>query len=302
MAITINRQATWNKVGTDIRKATTAAEALEFSGLNYEVVKVPVYLSNGYKVPGAFATKKKGLNDTFGIVGSDYTVVQNSEAFSFIDGIIPEGLTFEKAGETKKMNYIIASLPSQYILKDEFKPYIIFQNSHSGNSSLRVAICPLRIVCQNQFSRAFRTAENSISLRHTNTIKGRMAEAQEVLKFSASYMDTFHKEALEMANIKLSDSQVFNVIDEYFVVDEEATDRKANNIEEKRNIFLNAYNSEDNQNFKGTAWGMVNAFSDYITHLNPGRNTDTAATRKFIKVTLKNNYMEQFINLVMAKA
>lgn len=295
---TITRMATWNKVGTDISEATSVKEALQISGLDYEVVKVPIYLSNGHRIENQFATKKKGTDDILGIVGKDYTVVQNEEAFSFVDGIISEGLAFEKAGETSYMNYIIASLPDQYILDDKFKPYIVFQNSHAGATTLKAAICPLRIICQNQFTMAFRNTENKISLRHSSSIHEKMNEAQEILKFTASYMDKFNEEATKMAINKISQDSVNKIIDQYFIVDDEASTRKANSIEEKKSIFLNAYNSEDNQNFKGTQWGLVNAFTDYITHIEPARKTEKSDISKFVSITFNQNFVNNFINMV----
>lgn len=301
MATTITREATWTNIGTDIREATSSLEALQIAGMDYEVVKVPVYLSTGYKIPDTYATKKKGTNDTFGIVGKDYTIVQNKDAFSFVDGIIPEGLTFEKAGETSYMNYIIASLPKQYILDDGFKPYIIFQNSHAGATTLKAAICPLRIICKNQFSIGFRQAASKISLRHSSSIHGKMVEAQQVLGFAAGYMDTFAKEAEKMALTKISNDQVQDIVNEYFVIEDDASTRAINRIEEKRNIFLNAYNAEDNQNFKGTVWGLVNGFTDYITHIDPARKTDKSDESKFVQVTFNTNLVENFINTVNSK-
>lgn len=295
---TITRTATWNKVGTDIRKATSVKEALQISGLDYTVVKTPIFLGNGSRIPNQFATKKAGTNEVLGIVGKDYTVVQNEEAFDFVNGIISEGLTFEKAGETSKMNYIIASLPEQYILDDKFKPYIIFQNSHNGATTLAAAICSLRIICQNQFTRAFRTADNKISLRHSVNITNNLAEAQEVLKFQADYMDTFKAEAEEMALTKVSTEQVNKILDKYFIIDEAATEAKAIRIEEKKNIFLNAYNSDDNGNFRGTVWGMLNAFTDFNTHMEPTRTTDKSDVRKFVKVTFKTSAIENFLSTV----
>lgn len=297
-ATTITREATWNKVGMNIREATSVKEALHISGLDYEVVKAPIYLSNGKKIPGQFATKKKGTDDVFGIVGKDYTIVQNEEAFSFVDSIISEGLTFEKAGETAWMNYIIASLPEQYILDDGFKPYIIFQNSHAGATTLKAAICPLRIVCQNQFTVAFRNSTNKIALRHSSSILSKLDEAQQILKFQASYMDSFAKEAERMATTKFSTEQINSIIDNTFLVKEDDSTRKANSIEENRQIFLNAYNAEDNQNFIGTAWGLVNAYSDFITHIEPKRKTDKSDMSKFVQVTFNPQAMEKFINIV----
>lgn len=298
MATTITREATWNKVGTDIREANSVKEALQISGLDYEVVKAPIYLSNGHRIKDQFATKKKGTDEVFGIVGKDYTIVQNEEAFSFVDGIISEGLTFVKAGETSYMNYIIASLPEQYILDDKFKPYIIFQNSHAGATTLKAAICPLRIICQNQFTMAFRNSENKISIRHSSSIHEKMDEAQHILQFNAEYMDSFNKMANEMAANKIGDEKAMDIIDKYFLVDDNASTRKVNSNEEKKAILLNAYNAEDNQNFRGTQWGLVNAFSDYITHLDPARKTNKSNISKFVNVTFNNGLMNNFISMV----
>lgn len=298
MATTITREATWNKVGTDIREANSVKEALQISGLDYEVVKAPIYLSNGHRIKDQFATKKKGTDEVFGIVGKDYTIVQNEEAFSFVDGIISEGLTFVKAGETSYMNYIITFLPEQYILDDKFKPYIIFQNSHAGATTLKAAICPLRIVCQNQFTMAFRNSENKISLRHSSSIHEKMDEAQHILQFNAEYMNSFNKMATKMAATKIGEEKALEIIDKYFLVDDNASTRKVNSNEEKKVILLNAYNAEDNQNFRGTQWGLINAFSDYITHVDPARKTNKSNISKFVNVTFNNGLMNNFINMV----
>ena len=103
----MRREATWINIGKDIRTAKSITEALNLSGLDYTVEKKQVYLENGTPVPGQFATVKAGTNDVFGIVGDQYEIVQNADAFNFIDGIIPEGLEFVKAGETHNMTYII---------------------------------------------------------------------------------------------------------------------------------------------------------------------------------------------------
>ena len=72
------RTATWNQVGTTTKTATSVEEALKISHLDYTVEKVPVYLENGTPIPGAFCTKKEGTDETFGVVGSQFEVIQNT--------------------------------------------------------------------------------------------------------------------------------------------------------------------------------------------------------------------------------
>lgn len=283
------RTATWTNIGSDIRKASTVQEALELSGLNYTVEKVPVYLDNGLQVPGAFCTKREDSDITYGVVGSQFEIVQNIEGFDFINNMIPEGLKFLKAGENKKFIYIIAQLPSIDVLGDEVAPHIIFQNSHSGSTTLKATIAPLRIVCENQFNMTFKKANNKISLRHTKSIKGRLHTAQEVLIQSSEYLSEFQKSALLMAQKKVSKSQVDDLMDKIFYIKEEFTPTQVRRVEEKRDKFLKAYQAEDNQNFIGTQWGLVNAYTDFVTHKELRKDTPQALENHFIKSTLKGS-------------
>lgn len=283
------RTATWTNIGSNIRKASTVQEALELSGLNYTVEKVPVYLDNGLQVPGAFCTKREDSDITYGVVGSQFEIVQNIEGFDFINNMIPEGLKFLKAGENKKFIYIIAQLPSIDVLGDEVAPHIIFQNSHSGSTTLKATIAPLRIVCENQFNITFKKANNKISLRHTKSIKGRLHTAQEVLIQSSEYLSEFQKSALLMAQKKVSKSQVDDLMDKIFYIKEEFTPTQVRRVEEKRDKFLKAYQAEDNQNFIGTQWGLVNAYTDFVTHKELRKDTPQALENHFIKSTLKGS-------------
>ena len=291
------RTATWTNIGHDIRKATTVEEALKLSHLDYTVEKVPVFLEDGTPIPGAFCTKKEDSLETFGVVGKEFSIIQNIEGFDFINALVGEGLTFLKAGENRKMVWIIGQLPTIDILGDKVTPHVIFQNSHSGNTTLKATIAPLRIVCQNQFNITFQKADNKISLRHTSSIKERLHTAETVLAQNSIYLDEFKKKAEEMASAKVSKAKVDSFLDTIFEVKADFNPTQTKNIEEKRARFLAAYQAEDNQNFIGTQWGLVNAYTDYVTHKELKKDTPTALENHFIKTTLKGS-MNEFIHQV----
>ena len=52
----------------------------------------------------------------------------------------------------------------------------------------------------------------------------------------------------------------------------------------------------DNVNFKGTAWGIINAYADYITH-KPVKNTKNADENKFEMVTFAP-YFNQILSVL----
>lgn len=296
------RTATWNNVGKNISEATNVKEALQFAGLDYEVIKAPVYLSSKKRIEGKFATKIKGTDEVFGIVGKDFQLVQNEDAFEFVNHLVPEGLKFVKAGMAANNNlvYMIAKLPERKIVDEGIEPYVIFQNSHSGFTTLKAAIAPLRIVCQNQFKVAFREAKDSISLRHTKNINGKLHEAQEVLSLSAGYMDTVKKESERLAAIKLSDEEAIKIVNSFYDYDElTATERTKNSMEEQRRNLLNIYNNtEDLANYHGTAYGLFQSYADMITHADSKRKTKNWEESRFITVTFNPNYMNKLVSII----
>ena len=299
------REATWTNVGTNVEMSTTVQEVLEKAKLDYEVEKRPMYIDSdngngGILVPDKYATYDVTNGRIKGVVGNTYKILQNRDAFDFVNGI-DDKLSFVKAGETKSgMIYIIGRLDDVTVLGDKITPYVIFQNGHNGIYTLKTTICPLRIVCQNQFAMSFKSSPNTISIHHSNSMEGRLVEAQNLMKDVAGYMKKFNNTAEELASTKFTGNakDIFNA---FFT---EAMTKKDNEkqlavVEDKTTLISNIYNYDDNQNFRGTVWGLVNAYADYTTHILPMRNTDTSEENKFVSVTMDPRVMQAFIKFAM---
>lgn len=295
------RTNTFTKLGTNTIGATTVDEALRIGGLDYEVHKKPIFLADGTIIDGNQATVRNTDDHVYGIVSDKYNVVQNRDAFGFID-YMKDDIQFEKIGETSGgMIYLIASLEPIKILGDEFKPHLIFRNSHNGRFQLQTTICPLRIVCQNQFNIAFRESPNTITIRHSSKAEKRLKEAFIVLKGTADYMKELNIKAEKWATTRVSDIEIQKVINELFPIQDDMKDYQIERMENARIQFMNAYKVNDNGNFRNSMWGMINAYSDYITHREPTRKTSTAEENKFVTVTFDPRLMMNFIQLVNSK-
>ena len=102
------RHVPWHGLGTVLQyPPKTAADAMKAARLDWEVGLKPVYCMEGeifYEIPEKKAIvrlDKWGQSDCrpFGLVGDDYQILQNRDAFSFFDPIIQTGgVTFETAG------------------------------------------------------------------------------------------------------------------------------------------------------------------------------------------------------------
>ena len=294
------RKSTWENLGKKVN-ALTVEEALNQGGLNYTVHQEPVFLENGIQVPNKFCNiRDDGV--IYDIVSDRYTIIQNNEAFSFIDCMGDVDLKLEKVGETQGgMIYIIGKLPAIDILGDTYQPHVIFRNSHNGKYQLQATIAPLRVVCQNQFNLAFKESPNTITIRHTATYGNKLANANEVIVGSSKYLETLKEQAEKFAQMKLSDSQVMEVIDSLFMIKDDMKNFQKERIENSRVQMIKAYRADDNQNFKNSIWGMINAYSDYITHKQPTRNTSTAAENQFLAVTFDPKLLQRMVDMCLVK-
>lgn len=290
------REATWTRVGTDVSQQTSVEEILKQAHLDYTVIKEPVYLHDGILVPSRIATVKKETREPIGLVSDRYEVYQNADAFKFLEEI-PD-IEFVRAGETYNgMVYIIGKLPSLTILDDTFTPYVIFQTSHNGWFSLRATICPLRIVCQNQFAMSFKNMENTISIRHSSRIDSCITEAQQLLKDTALYMQGFTNTAEELALLHITSTERNKIIDAFFESTKAITDRQKEALDEKKTRLNLCYQDADNANFTGTAWGLVNAFTDYETH-RERKQTERSAETTFSQVTFDASAMSRLLSII----
>lgn len=293
MTTMLNRTSTFDKIGTEI--TTTGIEnILNEAGLNHEIVKKPLMTGDGILVPGKVATfNTEGRY--YGVVSSAYQPVSNLEAFGAADYI--EDLKIIKAGETHNgKNYIIGQLPDVNILGDDFNLHFIMQNSFDGSCGIMGAITPLRIVCTNQFNVSFRNAKSTIKIRHSRTAPERIVAAREIWADIASYIKNFNEEAEKYATVRLTPNDVDNIINAIFPVKNDMTERQRATLETNKSLFRNAYLAEDNVNFKGTAWGIINAYADYITH-KPVKNTKNADENKF-EMVIFAPYFNQILSVL----
>ena len=185
------RTAPWHNMGTRVDEALTSKDALIYAGLDWQVLQEPVYTSAGELVSGYKVNVRDIDRNILGVVSDRYKIVQNEEAFSFTDALLGEGVKYETAGSIAngKIVWMLAKMPQRYIISgDAIEPYLVFSNTHDGSGAIRVAMTPIRVVCQNTLNLALRGAQRSWSARHTSNVLNRLDEARETLQLANAYM------------------------------------------------------------------------------------------------------------------
>ena len=301
------REVPWHGIGTKVDDAPTSADALNLAGLGWMVEQTDVYTDAGLVIPGYKANRRSTDGSILGIVSDRYKIVQNTEAFEFTDAIVGETeggvVKYETAGSLcgGKRIWLLAKMPTKKVLDDDVEPYMVFSNSHDGSGAIRIAMTPVRVVCQNTLNLAMNTAKRQWSTKHIGDMQSKLEEAKLCLQLADAYMTNLDIEADKLANKKLYEEQIAEILDEMLPVDDNASDRKKNNILQFKNHFWTAYNMPDIAKFEDSAWKAVNAMSDVVTHSAPQRNTTTYNENRWGKIMDGHPIMDQFTTLVNKK-
>lgn len=262
----------WHGLGQIVKGAMTSKEAIELGGLDYQVIKKPLFTEvDGKKIEVAnnFATLRSDNNDTLGVVGNRYEIVQNSDAFCFFDAIVGQKQAiFETAGALGKGEriFITAKMP-KYIrigdTDDVTEVYVILTNTHDGSGSVIAAITPVRIVCANTLRMALKNTINKVSIRHTKNVQDNLMEAHKLLKISNDYITEMQATVNALSLKKVSDKQVYDLVNTLFPSDSKNTTR-IDNI--KQEVLTSYFSGIGQEKVLGTAWGVLNGITHFTSH------------------------------------
>lgn len=281
------REPAWHRLGTVTAEALNAKDALKAAHLDgWDIRKQPLTTvdteGRSFTISGRYATVRHNPDpdgppfDALGVVGEDYQVVQNEEAFDFLTGLEDDGeATFETAGALKggARVFVTMRLPKQVRITgdDRLDLYVAVATGHDGEFAFHAFPTPVRIVCQNTLSIALRGARSSYVVRHDRGAAPKLAEARSVLKVTVEGGETLGRAAREMLSVPVSESDFMRMVERHFVPDPEKVTRKgAVAVRAMREDLRHlAFRSPTQEVGRGTAWGAFNAVSEWAEWVRP---------------------------------
>lgn len=298
----MNRTEPW-RYGTDVSHANSVEDAIIAADLDWEVVQTPalIRLSDGNILETPMRVNIRSDNNAFlGVVSDRYQIINNRDAFSFLTYLAD--FKFVSAGIVSggKTIWMCVELPSFNLLSESMKMCIVFSATHDGKGAIRAAITPVRPACSNTLNLAFKKAVRSFSLLHKGDVIGKIAMVGSIMEHESNYREVFQLESERLASIRLNNVMVNNLLETLFPMPEGATNRKKDIVESQRNGLLSAYNANDLGNFRGTAYGFLQAVSDFAYHSEPARQTATYRENKMKDVIKGNSLLDKALELLTA--
>lgn len=296
------RTAPWHNLGIRTDDALSSEEALIKSGLNWEVKQQPIRTNEGVLVEGYKANVRDLDNKILGVVTDRYKVVQNHEAFAFTDELLGRGIRYETAGSLAegKRVWLLAKLPAAYIIGGErLSPYLVFSNSHDGSGAIKVAMTPIRVVCQNTLNLALSTADRIWTTNHTGDINAKLESARETFCRAEEYMDALGNEIYKLNKVTVSDELITEMINDLLPIPTDISELQERNITRLRNdIRMRFYQAPDLQSLPQNAYRFINAVSDFATHAKPLRETAAYRENLFARTIEGNALIDKSYQLV----
>jgi phage/plasmid-like protein (TIGR03299 family) len=303
------KEKAWHGLGQIVQDYPTSKQALKFAGLDYEVEKRKIFtyaddtdpetdpeIDNDVvmewrvEVPDYYATVRKDNDEVLGVVGKEYEVVQNIDAFDFFDSIVGgDGIQYETAGALGKGEriFITAKLPGYIKVgsDDLIEKYLFLTTSHDGFGSITAAFTPTRIVCNNTLNAALRNCSNSIKIRHTVNAKERLEEAHKVMGISNKLSEQLNSIFNHWAKVRIKDAQVQRLIQIAMVPNKEVLQNlQDGKLDELSTAFKNVCNSvyeyrmanptQQTETTKGTVFGAYNAVTGYFQNVRSFKNDE----------------------------
>lgn len=278
------KEVPWHKLGKIVQEAPNAEEAIKLAGLDWTVGLKNLVTTEGIPVP-QMAVIRESDNGVLGVVGKNWTPVQNTKAFSFFDPFVDSGeCTFETAGSLMngKKVWILAKInrkPMQIAKGDEVAKYVMLSNGHDGLTAVKVGFTPIRIVCANtlRMAEGERKGNALLSIRHKQTVNEALDKVRDIVNVADQRFEATAEQYRQMLKMNVSKGTIDRFVKEVFFTHEEIKQRQEVRLEKMTETITRLFETGYGNNLKnvsGTGWALYNAATQYLSY-DSGRTEDT---------------------------
>lgn len=329
----LERQDAFHALGTQIPEGMSIEEALEFTHMaNWNVRKTPhrqiITLEDGTTtevgIPNTFTVLRDspftGAPEALGSVGNRWTPFSNESVANLcstlqgMGGVTPAAYGVLNGG---RKTFLAMKFPEGLSFRsprdgllDTTDLYLTVFNSHDGFGSLSANITPIRPFCANQQRMAESMAKTRFLLRHTGEEQVRMQQLEEMLGESFQYHQVYKEACEAQIERELDEDDVLRELNKLFMAqDPDLTERqrelRGDVVGQVRAIYAS---SETVAPFRGTAYGLYNAITEYTDHSmrvivpDGGNEREIRALRTLQSEDLDSLKQKAFMQLLPADA
>ena len=213
------------------------------------------------------------------VVSNRYKVVQPHEVLNFYKDLVSVGgFELETAGVLKggRKLWALAKTGQEAKIKgnDRIKAYLLLATSCDGTLCTTAQFTSVRVVCNNTLQMATRDSNGAVKVPHSTKFDPSQVKEALGIGFAnwASFMTNLKQLSQRTVSPQEADSFIRAVLNEPELTEENVQGSKM--FQTVNSLYQGKGMGSELSSASGTAWGLVNAMTEYVDHHRRARNQD----------------------------
>lgn len=311
----------WHGLGQKLEDGAPIERWVEQAGMAWTIRKSAVqYYADRAQTklvqhPDQVVLTRSDNGAPLGIVSSAYNIVQPFEVLEFFrDLVAGGGFKLETAGTMfgGRRYWALAKIAEATVVGwDKIGGFLLLTTSSDGSFASEARETTVRVVCNNTISLAVAQipGRHYVKINHRQVFDANAVKSQ--LELGAEHFAAFHAYAESLAHARITAAAA-----EAFVTEllrpgsiessdedeaEEEQRRRPRGLDTILSLFNGAGMGSEEKGSRGTAWGLVNAVTEYVDHHATAKSIDHRLNRAWygvgdkLKVAAFEAAIEQFI-------
>ncbi len=283
-------QTPWHSLGNALPRKQSIDVWAKEAGMDWQICSSPVrYMTEQAGSLGSIMSfddqKVLYRSDTkapLSVVSDRYVVVQPRTVLEFYRDLTEiSGFELETAGVLKagKKFWALAKTGKESTLKgkDKVNGYILLATSCDGTLATTATLTSIRVVCNNTLTVALNGASSAVKVPHCTTFDGQAVKKQ--LGIAVSQWDGFMYRMKTLSERKVKSHESLNYFLNVLCHTDQPANTKGGLVNERalkrvQELYDGAGKGSEMDSAAGTAWGLLNAVTEYVDHERRARSTD----------------------------
>lgn len=281
-------QTPWHGLGNALEPNTPLDDWIIQAGMNWRVESSPVrFTTGGTSFLGeihAYEDQKvlyrSDNQQALSVVGKNFKVVQPQEILEFYRDLTEQsGFELETAGSLKggRKLWALARTGQSAALRgnDVTNGYVLLATACDGSMATTAQFTSVRVVCNNTLQIATSESTGAVKISHRSQFNA--AAVKRSLGINISAWEDFMYQMKTLSHRKVSHTETKNFLLRVMTADN-TTAHVAKSHEKHMDKALKLFEGNGMgsryESSKGTAYGLLNAVTQYVDHDKRARSSD----------------------------
>lgn len=266
-------QVPWHGLGQQVNPDSSIEEWMDQANMQWEIHNSPVMYKNGsmHEAPEYRVLYRSDNNKHLSVVSDRYKVVQPKEMFEFFRTLVEaEGFTIETVGSLKGGRRMWAmartNIEDEVNGGDLVKGNLLLITSCDGSLATTAKFISTRVVCWNTQAVALGEAGQEVRVRHNTTFDATAIKGQMGL-IGRKAFGSFIGRMRDLSTINLGGEGAKHALSLILPTPIGALEvQQTKGFVKIMDLFQGGAKGSNLHGVAGTAWGLLNAVTEYTDH------------------------------------